>query len=195
MTEGWADSHVRDTEPMAINSAGLPPLVGEDHRCDECDMSYPDVTVAAADHVLAGIPDRARAAVRAVPDSRLRTRPDTDTWSIAEYACHLRDVYMSFTIRLHRVRTEDAPALEPMFNDLRARRFRYNETDVAAVLDELAAYVAGFRDEIARIADDEWDRVGSRLPGEVRTARWLVRQATHEGVHHIGDIAAIAGRA
>jgi hypothetical protein len=26
------------------------------------------------------------------------------------------------------------------------------------------------------------------LPGEERTARWLVRQAMHEGVHHLGDI-------
>lgn len=180
---------------MAINTGKLPPLAGEDHRCDECDMSFPDLTVIDADRVLAGIPERARAAVRGVPDERLRTRPDADTWSIAEYACHLRDVYMSFTIRLHRVRTEDAPVLEPMFNDLRARRFRYNDADVDAVLDELEAYVAGFRDEIARVSDEEWDRVGSRLPGELRTARWLVRQATHEGIHHIGDMAAIAGAA
>lgn len=173
----------------------LPPLVGEDHRCDECDMSYLDLSIADADRVLAGIPERARAALQDVPEQRLRGRPDPDTWSIAEYACHLRDVYMTFTIRLHRVRVEDAPVLEPMFNDLRPRRFRYDEADVAAVLDELTAYVAGFRDEVARVADDEWDRVGSRLPGEVRTARWLVRQATHEGVHHIDDITAIAGRA
>ncbi|MBO0829382.1 MAG: DinB family protein [Streptosporangiales bacterium] len=179
---------------MATNTAELPPLAGEDHRCDDCGMSYPDLTVADADRLLAGIPERAGAALRGVQDQRLRTRPDADTWSIAEYACHLRDVYLSFTIRLHRVRTEDAPAFEPMFNDLRARRFRYRQADVDAVLDELAAYVAGFRAEIARVADDEWGRVGSRLPGEVRTARWLVRQAAHEGVHHIGDIAAIAGR-
>jgi hypothetical protein len=26
------------------------------------------------------------------------------------------------------------------------------------------------------------------LPGEQRSARWLVRQAMHEGVHHLADI-------
>lgn len=180
---------------MATDTGQLPPLAAEDHRCETCDMSYPGLSVEDAGRVLAGVPGRVRAVLHGVPDDRLRRRPDADTWSIAEYACHLRDVYMSFTIRLYRVRTEDGPSLEPMFNELRPRRFRYNDADVAAVLDELEAYLAGFRDEIARVPADAWDRVGSRLPGEVRTARWLVRQATHEGVHHIADMAAIAGRA
>jgi DinB superfamily len=109
-------------------------------------------------------------------------------WSVAEYLCHLRDVYVSFTIRLHRVHTEQQPALEPMFNDLRARRFRYNDCDIDATLGELAAAAAGFRDEVARTGEHDWDRVATRLPGEERTARWLVRQAMHEGVHHLGDI-------
>lgn len=89
---------------------------------------------------------------------------------------------------LHRARTEDQPALEPMLNDLRARRFRYNERDVDAIVDELAANVAGFRDEVARVRPDQWELVVTRLPGEQRTARWLVRQAMHEGQHHLNDI-------
>lgn len=179
---------------MAINARDVPPLVGEDHRCDECDLSYADLGVADADRVIAEIPGRTRTAVRDVPEERLRDRPDADTWSVVEYVCHMRDVYMTYTIRLHRTRTEDSPALEPMFNELRARRFRYNDSDVSAVLDQLAASAAGFRDEIARVSSDQWDRVASRLPGELRTARWLVRQATHEGVHHIRDIRSVAER-
>jgi hypothetical protein len=114
--------------------------------------------------------------------------PSPGVWSVTEYVCHLRDVYVSFTIRLHRVRTEHQPAWEPMFNDLRVRRFRYNDCDLAATLDELAAAAAGFCDEVARTGEHEWNRVATRLPGEQRTARWLVRQAMHEGVHHLGDI-------
>jgi len=75
-----------------------------------------------------------------------------------------------------------------MLNDLRARRFRYNERDVDAIVDELAANVAGFRDEVARVRPDQWELVVTRLPGEQRTARWLVRQAMHEGQHHLNDI-------
>ena len=111
---------------------------------------------------------------------------------MVEYVCHLRDVYASSTIRLHRVRTEDDPVLEPMLNDLRARRFRYHDRDLHAMLDELAAVVAGFLDETWRVAGRDWERTATRLPGERRTARWLVRHAAHEGMHHMRDIAAVA---
>jgi hypothetical protein len=86
------------------------------------------------------------------------------------------------------VRTEDRPQLEPMLNDLRARRFRYNERDLAPVLAELADAAAGFVDEVDRVRPGGWGRTATRLPGEERTALWLVRHAAHEGLHHVGDI-------
>lgn len=79
-----------------------------------------------------------------------------------------------------------------MLNDLRANRFRYCELDADAVLTELRLNVAGFLDEVARTSD--WDRVATRLPTEVRTARWLMRQAAHEGIHHPRDIAEVRER-
>jgi hypothetical protein len=87
-----------------------------------------------------------------------------------------------------QTRTEDRPSVEPMYNELRARRFRYNERDRGAVLDELQAVALGFCDEIAHVRQQDWERTATRLPGEQRTARWLVRQAMHEGVHHVADI-------
>jgi uncharacterized damage-inducible protein DinB len=168
--------------------SSLPPLATEDHVCDACAVVYPEIRVDAAVSVIAGVPGAVRDAVCAIPAEVRRVRPSPDVWSIAEYLCHLRDVYLTFTIRLHRVRTEHQPALEPMFNDLRARRFRYNDCDIDATLGELAAAAAGFCDEVARTGEHDWDRVATRLPGEQRTARWLVRQAMHEGVHHLGDI-------
>jgi DinB superfamily len=126
------------------------------------------------------------------PERREDTGRNQESGSVIEYVCHLRDVYITYTIRLHRTRTEDRPTLEPMFNDLRARRFRYNERDVETVIDELASATAGFCDEVACNSGDDWDRTASRLPGEQRTALWLVRQAMHEGVHHLGDIRRIS---
>jgi hypothetical protein len=169
----------------------VPPLAAEDHVCKDCDLDYAALTLAEAQRVIAGVPDRVRALVRGVPDARCRERPRPETWSVVEYLCHLRDLYATSTIRLHRVRTEDGPVFEPMLNDLRARRFRYRERDLAAVLDELAANVTGFGEETAKVPADGWDRVGTRRPGETRTARWLVRQAAHEGVHHGRDIEAV----
>jgi hypothetical protein len=167
---------------------GIPPLAGEDHTCVACGLSYPELTIPSAEDIIRSLPDAVLASVSQRPLDVLRRRPGAGCWSAAEYTYHLRDVYISYTIRLHRARTEDRPALEPMLNDLRARRFRYNQLSVDGVLEELAAGVAGFLDEVHRVAPPDWDRMVTRLPGEQRTARWLVRQAAHEARHHLRDI-------
>lgn len=172
----------------------LPPLAGEAYICTDCDLAYGELAVPDAVEEIRRIPGAARAAVDAVPEGARRLRPSAHVWSVAEYVCHLRDVYVGCTVRLRRARTEDEPAVDPMFGDLRAVRFRYADADVDAVLDELRRAVAGFCDEIADTRPDEWTRPVRRLPGEVRTAAWLVRQATHEGRHHVRDIARV-GRA
>ena len=171
-----------------MSAPQLPPLAAEDYTCDVCGLAYPEISIDDAVSAIGDLPAAVREAVRAIPPEARWRRPSPQVWSVTEYVCHLRDVCMTFTIRLHRTRKENRPALEPMFNDLRARRFRYNERDLAAMLDELAAAVAGFCEEVARTGERDWDRVATRLPGEQRTARWLVRQAMHEGVHHLSDI-------
>jgi hypothetical protein len=142
-------------------------------------MSYATTGIPEALAALEQIPGQVRAAASAVPEAVRRTRPEPHTWCVVEYACHLRDVYATYTIRLHRTRTELRPSLEPMLNDLRARRFRYARRDLDAVLDELADNVHGFRDEISRTADAEWDRWPSGC--RTRCARrggWCGRHCT-----------------
>ncbi|MGA8548028.1 MAG: DinB family protein [Mycobacterium sp.] len=175
------------------NSEQLPPLAAEDHTCLECGLVYSEISIEDAVSAIIGLPSAVRAAVSAIPVEARRVRPRPQVWSVAEYLCHLRDVYMAFTIRLHRVRAEDRPAMEPMFNDLRARRFRYNGCDFEATLGELGAATTGFCEQVTRTEEGDWDRIATRLPGEDRTARWLVRQAMHDGVHHLGDIRKIGG--
>ncbi|MBB3677494.1 DinB family protein [Modestobacter versicolor] len=166
----------------------VPALPAEDHVCPPCGLAYAALPVATAAALVTAVPGLARAAVAGRPDAALRRRPEPGTWSAVEYLCHLRDVQVTTTIRLHRARTEELPVVEPMLNDLRARRFRYADCDVAAVLDELAAAVGGVADEVRRTEPDGWDRRVARLPGEERTVRWLLRNAAHEGRHHLADI-------
>ncbi len=173
----------------------MPPLAGEDQVCSECEFFYRELSVEHALEMVRSVPDRVSEAVASTPPQTLRRRPGDKAWSVTEYVCHLRDVYAVYTIRLYRSRTEDRPVLEPMLNDLRARRFRYNERDVNAIIEELTATVAGFCEEAARMRAGDWERVVTRLPGEERTARWLVRQAAHEGSHHLRDVQeALQGR-
>jgi uncharacterized damage-inducible protein DinB len=169
----------------------LPPLAAETYVCEECALAYPDVPLADAVAEIRRVPDATRAAVDDVPEGARRLRPSARVWSVTEYVCHLRDVYAAFTIRLRRIRTEDEPAVDPMYADLRAVRFRYADADVDAALDELRRAVAGFCDEVADTGPEEWSRRMRRLPGEVRTASWLVRHAAHEGRHHVRDIARV----
>ncbi|MGH7912982.1 MAG: DinB family protein [Candidatus Dormibacteraceae bacterium] len=138
--------------------------------------------------IVATLPERYRSMVSGLPESTLGARPAPTVWSPLEYLCHVRDVFVTHLIRLYRSRTEDDPALEPMYNDLRAARLRYRERDLAATLDELEAAVQGLLCESDRVRPDGWSRVVHRLPGERRTAAWLLRNAAHEGVHHLRDL-------
>jgi hypothetical protein len=163
-------------------------LAAEHHVCAACAIEYGRIGVEQARSMIESLPRRYRSALEEVPFSRLRRRPLPDVWSPLEYLCHVRDVYVSHLIRLYRARTEDDPALEPMFNELRARRLRYAERDAAATREELDAAVAGLLEEVDRFRAEDWARPVHRLPGERRTAVWLLRNAAHEGVHHLGDL-------
>jgi hypothetical protein len=163
-----------------------PSFPAEEYRCPVCGIDYPSVTVGWAMQRVVDGPAAAAARLRGVPDE-LRHRPG-DGWSLLEYGCHLRDVYATYTIRLHRGRTEDRPALEPMFNDLRAARFRYNELPLDAVLAEMAANARGLGEQIAATSHADLARIVTRRPDEVRSVLWLVRQTAHETVHHLGDL-------
>jgi hypothetical protein len=109
-----------------------PPLAGEDHVCLDCELSYAHVDLNAAGELIGQLPTHLRAVLETIPPHCLRQRPSAGVWSIAEYICHLRDVYITSTIRLYRARTEVEPVLEPMLNDLRALRFRYNDAQLEA---------------------------------------------------------------
>jgi len=142
-------------------------------------MRYVSLSIPDATAVITAMPADAATAVAAIESAELRVRPEPATWSVTEYLCHLRDVVITTTIRLHRARTEDRPTLEPMLNDLRARRFRYVDADPHATLAELGRIVGGVSDEIARISADDWARTVTRLPGEERTmGGWYATRRT-----------------
>jgi hypothetical protein len=175
-------------ERRKARPSGIPPLVAEDHTCVECGLAYSTLMIETARAIIGSLPDAVDAVAGHAASQDLRRRPQPERWSALEYIVHLRDVCVTYTIRLHRARTEDQPVLEPMLNDLRARRFRYNDRSFEGVRDELAACAAGLGEEIERLTPPDCERTVTRLAGEHRTARWLVRQAAHEVTHHLEDI-------
>ena len=51
-------------------------------------------------------------------------RPDENTWSVLEYACHVRDVFTLFDHRLGLMLTEDDARFEDWDQDRDRRRDR-----------------------------------------------------------------------
>lgn len=177
--------------------ADLPPLFAEDHVCVACGLAYDSVATEGAVRLVDGAVDEMADLVGRLPAGRLRHQRAAFEWSPLEYVCHVRDVLSTFTLRLHRGVVEDSPAIDPMYAVLRAERFRYNEASLDAVIEELGAHTRGFTDEVAVVPVEAWDRtVIRRTPrrDEVRSLRWVVRQAAHEAVHHRDDIARITAR-
>jgi len=166
----------------------LPPLFGEDHTCPTCRLAYADLDV---DRCLALVGESTTALAALLPtlgNERLRRRPRPEVWSAVEYACHVRDVLLTFAVRVHRGVVEDRPMLDPMYADWRVERFGYAATRLEVLLAELSASAQGFTKEVRAVPDDAWDRTVVRRPEEERTVRWLVRQAAHECVHHLRDV-------
>ena len=179
--------HPKRQTGVASSGVSLPALPGERHVCGECAFSYVETD---ADRALITVESVVEDLVSLAPVMRARSavRLSRDTWSVIEYLCHLRDVLMTSTLRLHRIAVEYLPTLEPMYNDVRALRFRYRDADVIATLEDLGRAYVGLADEVAATEVDTWRRLVRRWPGEERTGLWIVRHAAHEAHHHAQDI-------
>ena len=151
-------------------------------------MSFAATTPAMATAIVRGLPVQYRDALSGVADDVVRHRPDAATWSMVEYLCHVRDVYVVFADRIRLALAEDHPTFEPLGNDRRAEERRYYRAGVDTTLDDLDSAVERFLELVDTLDGDDWGRMTSRLPGEDRDVLWLVRQAAHEGRHHLGDI-------
>ena len=168
--------------------AALPPLFGEEYVCEACGIAYAELSVDRCVTLVRGSVDALRTLLPTDDDRSLRGRPLPGSWSPVEYACHVRDVLCVYAVRVHRGVHEDRPALDPMYNDWRAERFSYDRARIDVLLPELGTAMEGFVAEVRSVPEDAWNRTVARRPDEVRTVRWLVRQAAHECVHHLADV-------
>ena len=125
-------------------------------------------------------------AVLARPDAG--ERPEPDTWSATEYACHVRDVFVLFTERLGLMLTEDDPQFANWDQDVAAIEGDYAAQQAFTVSEELVA--AGMKAAAAfdAVPADCWGRTGSRSNGSVFTVATLGQYFLHDVVHHLHDV-------
>lgn len=153
--------------------------------CPECGLTASDIAPTdVAERVRADLP-RWEDVLRR-PDARQRPAPDT--WSVAEYACHVRDVYVLFGQRIQLMLDED----DPLFADWDQDQTAIDDDYAAQLPSDVAPQLVAAGREIAAIFDsvpaDAWDRVGRRSNGSTFTVGTLAQYFLHDVVHHLHDV-------
>ncbi|MDN3937095.1 DinB family protein [Arthrobacter sp. YD4] len=154
--------------------------------CPECGFHASAWTPATApDHITAMLP-RWQAVLRR-PD--VAVRPEDDTWSPLEYACHVRDVFALFNQRLHLMLSQDDARFEDWDQDRTAVELDYAGARPATVSDELTARGQEIAASFARVPESDWGRKGTRSNGSEFTVLTFSQYFLHDVVHHLHDVA------
>jgi hypothetical protein len=156
-----------------------------ERRCPECGFDAPSVSFDDVPGLIRGNA-AAWPAILARPDSR--DRPRVDRWSPLEYACHVRDVFRLFDMRLHRMLDEDDPTFANWDQDETAVAERYGEQDAVTVGRDLVAAGSQIADSFAAVTADQQGRPGTRSDGARFTVETFARYLVHDPVHHLWDV-------
>ncbi len=153
--------------------------------CPECGFDASVATPATAPGIVLSMLPRWRAALRR-PDAA--DRPDEATWSVLEYACHVRDVFTLFDHRLTLMLTEDDARFDDWDQDRTAIEQDYATADPAEVAAGLTAEGEQIAASFGRIPEEEWTRRGTRSNGSVFTVLTFAQYFLHDAVHHLHDV-------
>ena len=115
------------------------------------------------------------------PEAIQTGRPTPLGWSALEHAGHVRDVLHALDIRVQRVLREDEPVLPETHVTPPSGA---NEQGMAVVLAALTLSADQFAETVMGISELAWYRRGRRA-GKLVSALDLVREAVHEGSHHL----------
>ena len=118
----------------------------------------------------------------------LAGRVKAGSWSVLEYACHVRDVHRIFDERLQLILGSEEPTFANWDQDEAARAGGYGEQDVATVRTELLEAAERVAASYESVPDDAWQRRGLRSDGSAFTTTTLGRYHLHDVVHHLHDV-------
>jgi DinB superfamily len=127
-------------------------------------------------------------------EPELRARPDALTWSPLEYACHVRDVFSLFDVRLGLMIDTDDPLYPNWDQDATAVEQDYRGQDPSRVSDQLGAAAHRLADHFAAVSATGWSRPGRRSDGATFTVETFARYLVHDPVHHLHDVGGVEPR-
>ena len=172
---------------MSTNLADASAAFATSGPCDTCGFVPDKVDPTDAMVALRSFPSRWRSALAIHLDDRdpeaiLTGSPTPLGWSALEHAGHVRDVLHALDIRVQRVLREDEPVLPETHVTPPSGA---NEQGMAVVLAALTLSADQFAETVRGISELDWYRRGRRA-GKLVSAIDLVREAVHEGSHHLG---------
>jgi hypothetical protein len=153
--------------------------------CPECGFNandYPREMVART------MRSNAAAWVPVLGRADASVRPNDDRWSALEYACHVRDVYRIFDVRLEMMLHEDNPVFQSWNQDVTAVEERYDLQNPSVVLGDLLVAAGVLADKFDALTDDQWTRTGTRSDGNGYTIATLGTLGLHDPMHHLWDV-------
>ncbi|MEJ7832554.1 MAG: DinB family protein [Nocardioides sp.] len=156
-----------------------------DRPCPDCGFDSAMPERAAFGRL---IRDNAAAWATALTAPAVTARPRPETWSVTEYACHVRDVHRIFLDRVALMLGEADPTFANWDQDVTAVEDRYDQqlpADVAPALASAAEAAAAAYDAVP---DDAWGRRGFRSNGSEFTVDSIARYHLHDVVHHLWDV-------
>jgi hypothetical protein len=154
--------------------------------CPECGL---DTSTVGREEVAGLLRGNAAAWQKVLTREDIARRPDDETWSPLEYACHVRDVFRIFAGRLELMLTTEDPHYPNWDQDKTAAEDRYGERDPQRVAVELAEAGEKLAAKLDSVSGEAWQRTGRRGDGAHFTVETFARYALHDPVHHLYDVA------
>ena len=160
--------------------------------CPECGIDYDTVSPPDAVVALRGYPRRfgeqlGKVLERDNGDALVRTRPEPTVWSAVEYTAHVADLMDVMAATFDAMR-EGRPTLGLFWDpDKRAETEHYNDWPLDDLKSRLHAGCDGAADATAKTGPDDWKRESTFEWGD-RDLLTMIRNAVHEGHHHLRDV-------
>ena len=159
-------------------------------NCAECGFDATRWNNQDTTKTVRHLADFANHAVAGADSTLLSTRPDDNTWSVAEYIDHMREVTFGIHLAMQVAIQEPGADLgEPPDQTFGAQK----SVNIDDALEGLASEAALAFDFLRKLDDQAWE-ASVTLEGYTTSIDWFSRHIVHDAFHHLHDIATIRHR-
>ena len=145
--------------------------------------------------ILAESPSHLRSLLTAVSESRVRTRPAPDRWSLLEIVTHLSDVEIVIGWRTRSILGgPDGIPIQAYDQNSWQESLRYNERELAPTLDAFSAARENNLNLYRSLTESQWNKYGLHSERGRESVRDTVRLQAGHDLNHLRQIEAILGQ-